>query len=239
MSIHSEYVGIFQCKSTCINSIEGLAAIAKNELGRKVIIVQSESIEEWLEDGGSLLILPGGVCSGWDAVLSQEFQSKLAAWVMKGNRIFAVCAGAYYCAKETIFSFPEKEKIRKTRDVQLFQGQCVGPLYPALKIVKIRWYTGAIGHVVLLWGGVFESEEQEGSEVLATFACKQSQGPAVVLCRSGSGLGVLSSVHWEWNGEDVVKCNPFLDTARKKEKLDASDVFRQNCIQDMKQLIFS
>ncbi|HEV8052247.1 MAG TPA: BPL-N domain-containing protein [Parachlamydiaceae bacterium] len=237
MSINTEYIGIFQCQSTCINSIMSLAAIAENSFGRKIVYLQSSEIEGWLEKEKGLLILPGGACSGWDNVLSQDFQEKLANWVMKGNKIFGVCAGAYYCSKETIFSFPEKEEIQKIRKVQIFQGRCAGPLYPILKVVKICWHTGTIGHAVLLWGGVFEPELHEGYKTLATFACKKTKGPAVVLGRYGTGLGILSSVHWEWNGEDIVKCNPF-NTTKMKAKLDDSAVFRQNCIEDMKRIFF-
>lgn len=237
MSINTEHIGIFQCQSTCVNSIMSLAALAKNSFGRKVTYLQSNEIEEWLENENGLLILPGGACSGWDEVLSQDFQQKLADWVEKGNKIFGVCAGAYYCSKETIFSFPEKEKIQKTREVKIFQGSCVGPVYPHLKVVKISWHTGAAGHVVLLWGGVFETNLDEGYKTLATFSCKKSKGPAVVLSTHGAGLGILSSVHLEWNGEDVMKCKP-LDAIKMKAKLDASADFRHNCIEDMKLLLY-
>lgn len=234
MSIQTSTVAIFQCSTTCSNSEKGLTTIANKELMTNVIPVLPGTIAEWIDENNTLLMLPGGSCSGWDKELPEDFQQRLASWVKKGNHIFATCGGAYYCSKQTIFSFIGKEIINKTRYVQMFPGNCVGPLYQNLKIVKIRWYTGTIGHVVLLWGGVFETEtEDENLKTLGKFECKKSNKPAVIQSKVGCGLAILSSVHWEWNSKDIIMCNPNLETTKMARKLDASLEFRQTCIQEI------
>lgn len=234
MSLQIESIGLFQCASTSSNSVTGLT-MSCNGLGRKITLVSPEMITQWINEYNSLFILPGGVCSGWDKVLPDDFQENLSKWVIKGNNLFATCAGAYYCSKQTIFSYKNNEPLEKTRNVQLYPGKCIGPLYENLKIVKIRWHNDKIGYVVLLWGGFFETEVKDNLKTLGSFECKKSNKPAVIQSKVGNGLAILSSVHWEWNSKDVIQCNPNIDTSKMARKLDDSFEFRQECFREIMQ----
>src|SRR4029078_8418114 len=144
MSISTNITAIFKCSSTCVHSVVNLKTVVNNWSGSS-ITVSPENINEWFNTKNSCLILPGGRCSGWDNELPQDFQHRLREWWLKGNKIFATCAGAYYCS--TVSSYKDaNETLLKYRAVKLFPGICQGPLYKDLKIVKIRWHTGEEGH---------------------------------------------------------------------------------------------
>jgi len=186
-----------------------------------------------------LCVFPGGECSTWDAILSDEVQTQILKWIQSGGRLFGVCAGGYFFSRQSeLLSAPGKLDIQ-SRACALFDGVCNGPVFSnGIEVVKVRWEkTKQEGYATVIKGGQFipdEESSQESYEVLARFVDK-SDAIAAIRCKKGNGRAILSSIHWEFNSGDFEPLKGSeLEISRKALNcLDASETFRWNCFGDM------
>lgn len=189
-----------------------------------------------------VLILPGGKCSEWEALISTKTQSEILSWLEKGGRIFGICAGSYFCSEKSRYK-TVSENIDKVRTLNLFPGICQGPTFsPYLEVKKLRWEkTGKEGHVVVIGGGSFIPKDKSSEfEVLARYIdTPEKESIAVVKCKLKIGIAVLSAPHWEFEGEAVETAYQtfpqlFANYAELKLNLEQSKKFRQECLSFMK-----
>lgn len=197
------------------------------------------NISEWDFDG--LLIFPGGRTSDWEKMLSPPKQKEILSWINRGGRIYAECAGSYFCSTTSDYRFSADQRKVKTRELSLYQGICRGPLYSiAATIGKIRWErTKKEGYVVIIGAGEFLPTFESHQEVLATFTdSPKGEAFAVVKCTYGKGMAILSTPHWGLGSdhlEALQKVDPsrFQEIESMKQKLDSSRQFREECMSEM------
>jgi glutamine amidotransferase-like uncharacterized protein len=212
----------------------------------------------------SLVALPGGKCSGWKW-LNNSFQvGELREFIQQGNMLFGVCAGAYACCKVSEYAISSDFILKKERKLDLFEGTGMGPLIPDSGIlssigpnaraIKVKWLSSAnSGYVVLSGGGYFippfSEDKQENFEVLATYAEQpEEKSRAVVKCKVGKGLAVLSFPHFEYqsadyplqNLEEMVKSSTssyevaqikIEELSKTHSDLQSGDAFQLDCLQ--------
>ena len=227
----------------CYESFKGLENFARHYF-------TSSSISHWNHRETSpyewekrqICIFPGGECSKWNAILSESLQKKILKWVEEQEgRIFAVCAGGYYCSAKSRFT-QNCTVIEQTRILNLFQGICQGPLFSNQpEIIKVRWLrTNIEGYVCVIMGGEFVEEVPEVEInycVLADFPDK-SNAAAVIKCRKGKGTAILSSIHWEFGCKAIRPLvSAYPDLASKLPLLKASKAFRKNCLDEIMQAL--
>ena len=187
--------------------------------------------EKWHQK--AICIFPGGECGKWQKILSKKRQKKIFQWLKNGGKIIGICAGAYFCSKKSIYSVNPYQQIKVERIIQPFQGICQGPfLSHKIEIVKVKWEkTQEEGYVTLIKGGSFiqnQSNIQNQStndEILARFSVNNAI--ATIKCKTDQGISILSSVHWEFEVQDV---KPFVLDANL---LENSQEFRKNCMIEM------
>lgn len=178
-------------------------------------------------DQKGLCVFPGGECSKWKGVLSSTLQGQIANWLNTGGKILGICAGAYFCSEKSSFKVHD-QKIKAIRTIAVFQGICRGPLLPSpVDIVKVTWMrTKENGYVAIVKGGELVPREKESQSILAL--CEKS----IVVIKSKKG--VLSTVHFEFNKEDVAPLISYLPHLKEKlSLLDQSLSFRQACFKEM------
>ena len=225
--------GTPQYGGVSVESFQALHDIVKKIYSERVIHACDghEFVPRAWKDS-DLLIFPGGKCSSWDEIISNDSLDQLMDWFKKGGRIWAVCAGSYYCSKKSKYY-----DLCKLRKISLFSGLCEGPaLSEDIKVVKVKWVRdNTEGYVAIIGGGVFIPKEKKKNkyEVLATY-----EGQAVVLrCEKEKGVGILSTLHWEFNSEhlEVLRSNPERekDIIEMQKLLVDSKGFRKHCLEYM------
>ncbi len=78
----------------------------------------------------SALVMGGGTCSVWEEQLQQSGMEKIHNFVMRGGKFVGFCAGAYFSAPYSCFSYASGLLIEKSRPLKFFEGKAVGPLIP-------------------------------------------------------------------------------------------------------------
>jgi len=186
-----------------------------------------------------LCVFPGGECSKWNSVLSEDLQKQILEWVKQGGRVFGICAGGYYCSALSEFSGISQNWIVSSRVIALFQGTCRGPLFSnQIEIVKVRWQrNNKEGYVVVIKGGEFiphQDASVQSYEILARFVDK-ADPIAVVKCQQrDGGKAILSSIHWELGFKYMQSIkSSFPELTEKIDLLKESRLFRRECFEEI------
>jgi len=236
------FAGDERYKGISVDSLQALAKVVQQLQPNHLLercFYQEMNLVKWGER--DILIFPGGRCSDWNELLSEKKQLKIFDWVKKGGRICAICAGAYYCSARSSY-----EKIQRIRNIALFSGECQGPIYSnTIKVVKVRWEeNNQEGYVTMIQGGRLlpDVELSQECEALARFTEEPHQGEiAVIACRKGEGLAILSTCHWELDAEDLEGLKHFFPQAQileQQSNLKKSQQFRQQCLRDIFDRLF-
>lgn len=219
---------------------------------------------QWQSD--SLVALPGGKCSGWKWLNNPLQVEELREFIQKGNMLFGVCAGAYACCKVSEYAVSSDFILKRERKLDLFEGKGMGPLLPDSGIlssigpnaraIQVKWLSSKYsGYAVLSGGGYFvphsPGDKPENFEVLATYAEQpEEKSIAVVKCKVGKGIAVLSFPHFEYQSTDypveslteIVKRSTWsyeaaqikIDELNKiHSDLQSGDIFQQDCLQSI------
>lgn len=151
------------------------------------------------------LILPGGSCGEWEVN-----PADVAEFVENGGSCLAVCAGAYFLSKHSIFSLLHKEPLVRERASALFSGRAIGPIFPvvdhrkleAARALRISAVFGGVkerGCLYYQGGCYFDVSGTPGIEVLA----KVDDLPLMIGSNYGKGRFVLCGAHPEFTCENV------------------------------------
>lgn len=233
-------------KGISIESLNAIAETVQKTYSSSIInFCNNEQVIPSNWQPKSVFVLPGGTCSDWDKLLTQNQQQQIYQWFIQGEgRIFGACAGSYFCCNESEYRADNFQTIFRKRQISLFPGTCKGPVYSSMiKVVKVRWEaTGKQGSVVVIGAGAFFPKNTQNSssyKILARFIDRsEEESIAVVKCLKGNGVAVLSTPHWEFDSKHLNHMEqlfpslaPEVDTMKKQ--LKESDSFRQECLSKM------
>lgn len=237
------FCGDSQYKGVSIESVSALeTSVQRLYAESEIAKMGADQIQITELPKESVLIFPGGKCSEWDEMMSQNLQSKLFNWFQNGGRILGMCAGAYYCSQRSKFINSFGNHLIKTRQIAAFPGKCKGPAYSMLlKVVKVRWEKNKKeGYVAIIGGGYFIPDEKINDSnytVLASYIEDPAKEKiAVVSCTKGKGRAILSGPHWEFDKEHLESVKPYFAKSEvdwMQRKLQKSAEFRSACMKDM------
>jgi len=157
----------------------------------------------------ALLLIPGGRDVYYDAKLSELALSKIRSFVEEGGKFLGLCAGAYFASSEIEFEKGGHLEVCGKRSLGFFPGLARGPVFGRGKYSEDSEKGASAAK--LLWkdktcftyfngGCSFENFSAYPSvEVLCSYA--QEGSAAVVSCRVGKGLALLSGAHVEVSAE--------------------------------------
>ena len=226
-------------KGVCVESLYALEKRITELFLHTIKYCSSETFSPDSWQPMDLAVFPGGTCSEWDELLGKAKLKDFLAWFERGGRVLAVCAGAYYFSSHSIYQAAMDNSISRLRDAALFSGLCQGPVFdPGVQVVKIHWEeTQQEGYAITIGAGALIPQEPGNGEyrVLARFVDNyQKDSIAVVSCKKGNGVGILSTVHWEFDSLHLLKVKCVLQKTPEQmqvmmQNLDRSASFRESC----------
>lgn len=187
-------------------------------------ISYKELIENNWEKETSLFILPGGADLPYVRKLNGKGNEKLRNFVESGGAFLGICAGSYFAGNFVEFALNSPIEVQGSRELGFFPGIVRGPIikdyhYESQKGAAspaIRWNTSfsfaSTSHFTVYYngGGYFvDAKEKSNTEILAFYDLPEEYA-AIVECRVGEGLAILSGVHFEYDHNILNKDDPFL-----------------------------
>lgn len=161
--------------------------------------------------------IPGGAGTPYRRKLEVLGNEKIREYVSGGGIYYGICAGAYYACRQTIFEADIPElKIISECGLNLVEGKAIGTLYKELGILPYAKNAGSSAAVELIWndgktyhshyhgGPYFDVDSQEDYDVLARYNLPNTP-PAIISKNFGKGKVILSGVHFENKGQDLMK----------------------------------
>ncbi|MBS0615213.1 MAG: hypothetical protein JSR58_01510 [Verrucomicrobia bacterium] len=194
-------IRVYSDKGACDLSSDALAF----ELGKRFPCVQKVDSRflksvSW-ETTTSALIMGGGTCSIWEQDLGQKGMEKIRDFVLKGGKFVGFCAGAYFAAPHSLFSFISSPPLEKNRPLKFFEGKAIGPLIPtdnplgkeAAMAIPIK-IGNTKGYCYYQSGCYFETVDE--TEILAYYD-KPFDKPAMIKKKSALLCGFHPEFSWE------------------------------------------
>ncbi len=179
----------------------------------------TQVIKGELDDNVHAFIMPGGAATPYKKKLEVLGNEQIRNFVKNGGTYLGICAGAYYACKTSNFELDVPELSSSNHHgLDLFNGSANGTLYKEFniapysqnseskKIVSLNWQEDHTTLYSLYHGGpYFEANKDEQHSVLATYGDIDNNLPAIIEKNYGRGKVILSAVHFEDKGEDLIK----------------------------------
>lgn len=159
----------------------------------------------------SLFIMPGGRDLPYVAKLNGAGNAKIKQYVESGGIYLGLCAGAYYGSGYVDFDRNGSLEVLGERELQFFPGTAKGPaygtgtyFYNSEKGAQVSWIelhteNGPIATRAYFNGGCYfeDVDRFPNTRVLAKFQKIEGNPPAIIECKVGKGIAILSGVHLE------------------------------------------
>ncbi|XP_064629092.1 uncharacterized protein LOC135488418 [Lineus longissimus] len=172
----------------------------------------------WTENA-ALIAFGGGFDRGYIDSLGETGLAVVRKYVEDGGRYLGICAGGYFGCAVIEFDRGGELEVCGPRDLGFFPGKCTGPVFPGFMYnseegahaAEITWMSPSNEktlHMYFNGGGAFvlpARRDNNGNdiEVIATYASVPKNPAAVVKCKVGAGVAVLSGVHFEYLPQDL------------------------------------
>ena len=170
-----------------------------------------------LNDEVLAFFIPGGAGTPYRRKLEVLGNEKIREYVSGGGIYYGICAGAYYACRQTIFEADIPElKIISECGLNLVEGKAIGTLYKELGILPYAKNAESSAAVELVWndgktylshyhgGPYFEPDNPAENDILARYNFADKR-PALICRNYVKGKVILSGVHFENKGQDLLK----------------------------------
>jgi len=199
--------------------------------------------ENWIADT-VLLVIPGGRARPHFDHLQQAGNQKIIEFVNSGGNYLGICAGGYYGARSTVFEKNGPLEVIEMDKGPLFfySGIAEGPAYglgefkyddesgSRLAQLSYQFPNGNRENLSVYYNGgcFFHGGENKNTTVLARYLDIPNRPAAIVACKVGKGLAILSGVHFEYrhSAENLQGCQ----SAQIKQALLSSASKRKNLV---------
>jgi biotin--protein ligase len=161
----------------------------------KIVTANDICNEDW-EKTAQMLIFPGGYFSQYHLELGGIGCQKIRNFVENGGTFLGICAGGYLGAKKIEFLMQTD-----SYELAFFPGTAKGPLlqlcdYDCDCAAKVKVANDSFFCYYGNGCAFVDAEKFENVEILGTYGDEENL-PAIILCKVGSGIAVLSGVHFE------------------------------------------
>jgi len=176
-------------------------------------ILPHQVISSSWEENAILFILPGGRDIPYAAALNGAGNQKIRTFIEKGGSFLGICAGGYYAGDFVDFGKDSPLSIQEKRELSLFSGTVKGPVLApydyfsnsGVRSAKLIWegdsdFSNQDSFSIYYNGGGYfvDALEKTGVSVLASYNL-EIKLPAIIKCRIGLGIAILSGVHFEFD----------------------------------------
>ncbi|KFH65277.1 hypothetical protein MVEG_08758 [Podila verticillata NRRL 6337] len=229
------YSGEGTSRTSLAHTVRTLKALVGHHYDVMKIDSHGLLTEPW-EESTSLLVIPGGRDIPYTKCLNGRPNDRIRAYVQAGGRFWGICAGAYFSSSHVVFEPKTPLEVEGPRELKFFSGECRGVVYPGFvydseqgaSAVEIQ-LSGDLSKEPLGYnrttvyfngGGYFvDAEIIPDTEVLAWYT--DNNGPesasshgstgakaAMIACKVGQGLALLTGVHPEYDASHLDAGNP-------------------------------
>lgn len=177
---------------------------------------------------GDLFILPGGRDRPYHLELQGNGNKILNDFVNKGGFILGICAGAYYFGSEVRFN-PKNPlfSVNEKRFLSFYPGAVIGPLFgdknydpftsSGVHAASILFKGESTSQKVFYnGGGYFEALTPLPPHIEVVAFYEENKEAAIVRIQQEKGLVILSSVHFEYNPENILSPDKKLQNVKKE-----------------------
>lgn len=229
------YSGEGTSRTSLAHTVRTLKALVGHQYDVMKIDSHGLLTEPW-EESTSLLVIPGGRDIPYTKFLNGPPNDRIRAYVQAGGRFWGICAGAYFSSSHVVFEPETPLGVEGPRELKFFAGECRGVVYPGFvydseqgaSAVEIQLNgdlsKDPLGYnrttVYFNGGGYFVNAETfPDTEVLAWYT--DNNGPesvsphgstgakaAMIACKVGQGLALLTGVHPEYDASHLDAGNP-------------------------------
>lgn len=187
-------------------------------------IFPEQLIADYWETQTALLVIPAGADIPYAQALDGAGNQKIRSFVEQGGAYLGLCAGGYYAGAFVDFAKGTALEVQGERELAFFPGTVRGPfLAPydyasesSARAAQIFWQDALEFEKNTLFtlyyngGGYFvDAQTKDQVTVLASY---DSEGlyPAIIECQVGSGIAILSGVHFEHDPNLLDADDPYL-----------------------------
>ncbi|XP_013422157.1 uncharacterized protein LOC106182074 [Lingula anatina] len=208
----------------------------------KIKRISSEETKtgKWRESC-ALFAVGGGYDMGYINALQEDGLLMIKEYVHSGGAYLGICAGAYLGCSDIEFDKGGPLEVCGRRQLEFFQGKCIGPVYQGFQYnseagaraaciklqddasfgipLREKMSKTLTAQVYFNGGGTFiPDKKNQESCVVARYEDTQNaeESAAIISCRAGAGVAVLSSVHFEYLAEDLDSSDEYLKTVVPK-----------------------
>ncbi|HPF78620.1 MAG TPA: BPL-N domain-containing protein [Alphaproteobacteria bacterium] len=199
-------------KNIYIYSDEGVGAFSLTAVrdyfsSEKITLVTAEDIvKSGIPSDVDVFVMPGGADRPYMKKLNGAGNQKIKEYVKNGGVYLGICAGAYYGCDAIEFQKDTPHAICEDRELSLFNGTAVGCIPDIASRYDLTLNSASItnmeidnhAHPVFYWGGCyFVPNDKAEFKIYSSYAESDGRPPAIISCRYGEGLAILSGVHFE------------------------------------------
>lgn len=195
------------------------------------VITPEQLIQDPWEEETAVLVIPGGADIPYTRALNGAGNKKIRAFVEAGGSFFGICAGSYYAGSSVEFASGTDMEVIGSRELGFFPGKVRGPIlapydYLSQKGARAAKISadGKSYTVYYNGGGYFvDAAKKANTEVIATY---ESGEAAIIACRVGKGLALLSAVHCEYDPDLLVDDDVYIKKIKPELVLEDSQRLR-------------
>ena len=168
--------------------------------------------DSW-EESAAFFILPGGADIPYTKELNGLGNQKIKSYVANGGAFLGICAGSYYAGAVVDFAKNTPLEVQGERELAFFPGIVKGPIlaqYDYLsqkgaRAAQLTWGAskgfeeGEQFTVFYNGGGYFEEVAKFSNTSVLAYYDEEKKFPAIIECRIGRGIVILSGVHFEYD----------------------------------------
>jgi len=195
---------------------------------------------DW-EKETALLVIPGGRDVYYHACLDGIGTEKIRRFVENGGSYLGICAGAYFACNSIEFEKGSALEVCGERSLSFFPGVAQGPAYgknrysydglQGLEAANISWKNEAF-HAYFNGGCHFvKADQYDHVKVLSSYLDLCDNPAAVISCKVGHGMAILTGVHLEYNTTALHRQNPYIE--RVYSKLQQGENYRQKVFREI------
>lgn len=168
---------------------------------------------DWQKDA-LLFVMPGGADLPYQQALHGKGNQNIRHFVESGGAYLGICAGGYYGSQKVVFAPGTSMEVIGDRELALYPATAYGPTfgdfdytsYAGARAATIYWTShdafkkGTAFKVYYNGGGYFsDTHPPADGIILARYQNASGKPPAIVMRHVGTGIVILSGVHFEYD----------------------------------------